>query len=263
MRKSGFQNAVLTPIILCIIIMLALLGREKKKPAQDKEQPLLFCTIMPSSFKYIDPSRPRLEMVGDPYQYWKKRLVLRIYFFDGSDEVIDELLNTIYEWTAITGIRFERVFSKYDSAEIRTCFGCPGYNSLVGTQSYDPLYDHLPTMSLEGLDKTTDKTLFRRVILHEFGHALGFLHETQNPTANIPWDTLKLYRYYDSVYHWKPDSVNKWVLAPYLKAEYSPFDTASIMMYAIPREVTKGGYYIQWPLKISTQDKKFAKAVYH
>ena len=33
-----------------------------------------------------------------------------------------------------------------------------------------------------------DAEEYYRTTLHEFGHALGFLHELQHPFGSIPWD---------------------------------------------------------------------------
>ena len=51
---------------------------------------------------------------------------------------------------------------------------------------------------------------FRRVVLHEFGHALGFAHEHQHPNANcsseIEWD--KAYAFYEKTQHWDRKKVD-------------------------------------------------------
>jgi hypothetical protein len=45
---------------------------------------------------------------------------------------------------------------------------------------------------------------YSRVVLHEFGHALGAIHEHQHPAAGIPWDKPKVYEYY-ARQHWSID----------------------------------------------------------
>lgn len=117
-------------------------------------------------------------------------------------------------------------------------------------------------MCLQGLDTLKNEALFRRTVLHEFGHVMGMLHELQNPTVAIPWDTLKLYHYYESVYGWKSDLVNTWVLQLYTDAEHSDFDPHSIMLYAVPKEVTKGDFSIAWPDALSDRDKEFIRKNY-
>ena len=56
-------------------------------------------------------------------------------------------------------------------------------------------------MNLDINDSTSEEE-FARSILHEFGHALGMLHEHQSPANGIPWDETKLYDYYRAHYDW-------------------------------------------------------------
>jgi hypothetical protein len=53
-----------------------------------------------------------------------------------------------------------------------------------------------PTMNFGWLTPESDDDEFSRVVTHEFGHALGAVHEHQNPAAEIPWDKPKVYDYY-------------------------------------------------------------------
>jgi hypothetical protein len=58
--------------------------------------------------------------------------------------------------------------------------------SLVGTDAIRLRLNHAPSMNLQGLATanladTKVKTFYRRVVIHEFGHALGLEHEHQSP----------------------------------------------------------------------------------
>jgi len=256
MEKSSQRNIIIVTCFMMIIIVM-ILTPYRKPPVQ----PVPFCTLLPSSIEYVLERQNKL--VVDREVTWQKGKTLRVYFFGGTPEIKKEVLKIINEWTIVTDIKFKEVYDLYDSTEVRVSFNCAGYSSLVGTQSFDKAYQNKPTMCLQGLDTTVDKLLFKRTVLHEFGHVLGFLHELQSPAAKIPWDTAKLYRYYDSLYKWKPDSVYKWVLKLYEGMDATDFDTLSIMLYAVPREVTKGGYFIKWPNKLSSTDKQKAHDIYH
>lgn len=48
---------------------------------------------------------------------------------------------------------------------------------------------------------------YSRVVLHEFGHALGAIHEHQHPEAAIPWDKPKVYEYYA---RWLEQGEGRW-----------------------------------------------------
>ena len=45
-------------------------------------------------------------------------------------------------------------------------------------------------------------------LYHEFGHALGFIHEQASPIANIQWNKPVVYEYYQRVYGWSQASVD-------------------------------------------------------
>lgn len=260
-KDTAFERRVFLSLFICMLIAI-FLTLPKKTAEEEEFKPIVFCTLLPSSLQYAATEDPT-KMVGDKNLYWNKKAKLRIYFMNGSPSVAQEVLKVANVWSTLSGIEFTQVHNIYEPSEIRISFKCPGYNSLVGRQANDPLYARKPTMCLERLDVTRDRQLFERTVLHEFGHVLGFLHELQHPQARIPWDTAKLYHYYDSVYNWKPDSVDKWVLQLYRNVDYTDFDTSSIMVYAIPEEVTKGQYAIGWPSKLSFRDSAFVKQKYH
>lgn len=48
-------------------------------------------------------------------------------------------------------------------------------------------------------DQTSDEE-FSRTVIHEFGHAIGCVHEQSSPAANIQWNKQAVYEYY-----WKND----------------------------------------------------------
>ena len=43
-------------------------------------------------------------------------------------------------------------------------------------------------MNYGWLTPDSDDDELRRVVLHEFGHALGLIHEHQNPEGGIEWN---------------------------------------------------------------------------
>ena len=97
-------------------------------------------------------------------------------------------------------------------------------------------------------------------MLHEFGHALGNLHEHSSPDAKIPWNTEKVYRYYEK-YGWSRAEVNKQVLLTYTEPEIDHlstkgFDRISIMAYSIDRRLTDGGFSIPVNSMLSQSDKE-------
>lgn len=258
MRLLKFQRIIVvtTTLLIAITYLASQLGRTS--PSNTAEE-IPLCTILPSSYEFAE--KEEAKWIGNSLLYWPKGTQLKVYFEEGGLALQRKILELANEWSSLSGLHFIRSGLK-QNAQIRISFNCRGYNSLVGQQNLDTRYASAHTMCLEGLDKTADQALFRRTVLHEFGHVVGLLHELQHPDARIPWDTAKLYAYYKSTYDWERDSVNKWVLTLYDSMQHGQFDTTSIMIYAVPAAVTTGNYRIAWPDNLSKGDRDFIKQHY-
>jgi len=107
------------------------------------------------------------------------------------------------EWSRYANIQFELVVEEEarDEAHIRIDFNpSEGASSKVGTESYSVRRGRA-TMHLGTLDKSSVLAdIDRASILHEFGHALGFLHEHQSPILS---NQLNEDGVYSGFYTWK------------------------------------------------------------
>ena len=114
-------------------------------------------------------------------------------------------------------------------------------------------------MQLGGLDADGPVTISRRVVLHEFGHAIGCIHEQASPAAAIPWDEEQVYRYYQDRQGWDAEKTYRNVLLRYSArdAVFSGFDPDSIMQYPVPDFLTRGDFSIGWNNDLSAGDKSF------
>lgn len=121
---------------------------------------------------------------------WKpKGQRLRIRFLDGSPTQRDKVQTKAEEWLRYANVRFD--WSGAADAEIRISFQAdPGSWSAVGTDCLHTDYfkPDEPTMNFGWLQDDTDEVEYRRVVVHEFGHALGAIHEHQNPRGGIIWN---------------------------------------------------------------------------
>lgn len=120
-------------------------------------------------------------------------------------------------------------------------------------------------MNLGWLTADTPLVEYYRVVLHEAGHALGFIHEHQSPYLDIPWDYDKVYAYYLKTNGWDKRMVDRNVLHRYGKEEVeaSEGDPRSIMCYLIdPLFLTDPLLNIGGNTELSALDKQKAREWY-
>jgi subtilase family protein len=113
---------------------------------------------------------------------------LSVCFFGGSPESRGMIGRIANEWTRETSISFDfgpepgfNTCGGEHKFDVRVGFEERGFWSYIGSDAGNAPQDR-PTMNLQGLGERFDVRL-RRMVLHEFGHVLGLLHEEQNPQA--------------------------------------------------------------------------------
>jgi hypothetical protein len=193
---------------------------------------------------------------------WKPGRTLRVRFLDGHPTVQAKVRDMAMEWTEYANLGF--VFGNDPDAEIRISFTADdGSWSFLGTDNLS-IPKSRPTMNFGWLTPSSSETEFSRVVKHEFGHALGMIHEHQHPTANIPWDKDATYEYYMSSQGWTKDEVDANLFQKYStqSTQFSAYDKESIMHYPIDESLTIGDFSIGWNTKLSATDKTFIKTVY-
>lgn len=220
------------------------------------------CGVAPSQ---INPSNidtlEEMKLVFNPPFRWEKN-ILKVYFTDITDyNLIEKTLEIANEWSKSANIKFILSTDLFES-DIRVSFReSKGYLSAIGNSANDESFLGKATLWLQNLDKRTNDE-FRRVVLHEFGHAVGLEHELQSPNSNIQWDSASVYTYYKTTYNWSKEMVNDFVFKKIDTGEYSRFDPNSIMIYAVPAFLTKNNKEITWPENLSLLDKKTIKKYY-
>lgn len=109
---------------------------------------------------------------------WQKGMVLNVVFLDGTPDLHKLVRETAPDWLQSTSLSF-RFFDQLSKApsqtHIRISFTLHSGSQLGDHQDYVSKY---PTMNLFDLtlEEISDSGA-KRLILHEFGHALGFEHE--------------------------------------------------------------------------------------
>ena len=200
-----------------------------------------------------------LAVAGD--KFWPPNKVLRVHFIGGTPTMRSRVEHHAKAWHPFVNIRFE--FVDDPEAEIRVAFVPDGTSwSALGTDALKKVSFPNETMNFGWLQDDSPDEEYSRVVTHEFGHALGCIHEHQNPAVSIPWNKDAVYRYYEQTQGWSKDKVEQNLFRQWEGALHSGFDKLSIMLYAVPKELTIGGFEVGWNRELSEIDKKFISETY-
>ncbi|MEM9656135.1 MAG: pre-peptidase C-terminal domain-containing protein [Actinomycetota bacterium] len=165
-------------------------------------------------------------------------------------------------WTEHANIELE--FGDRPDAEIRIAFEGRSSWSLVGTDAKAAAADE-PTMNFGWLQPDTEEAELRAVVLHEFGHAFGAVHEHVNPQVRIKWDKPTVYQAYaEPPNSWTTDQVdvNLFERSVAHLTQFSQFDPQSIMLYPIPPEHTLDNFSVGWNTDLSATDRDWMAIAY-
>jgi hypothetical protein len=196
---------------------------------------------------------------------WKDRMMtdstLLVYFMEGNSATNQEVLDVANQWLVNSNMQF--VESKdIKHSHIRITYLIDPldtndrFNSLLGTDADSSHYRNTNTMRLGDIGAITSQSDFDYYVLHEFGHALGFIHEHQRSDAPIVWEESELYIYCDTFYNMDSNAVLDHMI--HLIADVginsSVLDTLSIMIYGFPNSVTKGNLSAPLNVQLSAED---------
>jgi hypothetical protein len=197
-----------------------------------------------------------LRAVIEVAKRWEPGKVLSLSFLDGDQAVQQRVAQVAEGWLEHANLRFD--FGAHQRPDIRISFAQVGSSwSYVGTDA-KLIEQGRATMNFGWLTPATPADEYDRVVLHEFGHAVGLVHEHQHPEGGIPWDEPRVYEWYGRQ-GWSREDVDRNVFRVHDRdtTNFSEFDEESIMLYSVPEELTVGDYAIGWNRSLSELDRSF------
>ena len=194
---------------------------------------------------------------------WSKGTMVRIGFTDGSDDLRDRVFEVGQEWLSRTGadLKFFRR-NKPEDADVRISFAQSGSWSMLGNYAAN---ERGVTMNFGDINVYSSAEDVRQVVLHEFGHMMGFMHEHQNPLGGLKWkEDVVIAELAGGNNNWSIRDIRENVLnQPDPRTlRGTPFDPHSIMLYPFPAEWNENGIATKANKDLSPTDIALARNLY-
>ena len=182
--------------------------------------------------------------------------------YDPTGLIRSRIRTVVQKWSdaSLGGINFDWIDQMQYDSDIRISLAPDGtFWSLVGTDTRMS-GSNLVTLNLGfnnseyyASDDTSNFYVreFQRLVLHEFGHALGFIHEHLSPKSQIRFNEPAAIAYFreNGLGHLTDDQIREQVLTPDPEAEnLTEFDLKSVMLYPFPASIANPPTDNNWEL---------------
>jgi hypothetical protein len=198
--------------------------------------------------------------LADNFYLWNVGATIKVRFMNGTPEQHIKVMALAKEWEKHANIKFVKTDAEPSNVRVEFSEAQENYSLLgIDANQADP-EEH--TMHLE-LGLFNDPVRLKRTVVHEFGHALGFMHEHSSPVSGIEWNKDTMYKQY-AQFGWDKQMVDAQIFRVYDKryTNGTKYDPKSIMHYPIPAWHTTNGYNVGWNTELSEGDKELAALMY-
>ncbi len=180
-------------------------------------------------------------------------------FGEARDALLAERIRSIAEeWTVGTGLRLVWIGDP-DHADVRIGLRVGWCCSYVGVPPALP--PDKPTLNIDGAAELDDERL-RYLVLHEFGHMLGFIHEHQAPGLEPEWNLEAIRERRARLGRRPRSSRTSSRTSPPIPRAAPTADPDSVMCYDYPARWTKNGVAGRLNTRLSPRDLEGAKALF-
>lgn len=202
--------------------------------------------------------------------YWgPANAKLGVAFMDNPSKALrNKILKYANKWGGDGAAAIEFTEASLDNAQIRVARQQgEGYYSYLGVEALE-IQKALQTLNLDSFTEATPDSEFDRVVTHEFGHGLGFVHEHLRRAEVEKLIVQATIRYFKRWQGWDRATTMAQVLTAVEEQELLPVagfeltDESSVMCYPLPGEITKDGKPIIGGDRINAKDAAYAATIY-
>jgi hypothetical protein len=199
--------------------------------------------------------------------HWPLGYSIRVSFLGGSGAVRDRVIAHARRWSEYADVDFIPVTGRRVGVDtdVLVGFSMPGYWAFLGTGVHQ-ITDGTQNLNLQGFDsQPMPESEWERVVVHEFGHVLGCLHEQQRPEVVALLDPAGVIAEFERTQGWSEQEIRQQILSPFDPGtvdETAQADLASIMQYSFSAACTRDHRPIVGGSDITDLDKLQISKIY-